>query len=123
MKNIYVTKHEGNKTINSLTNQEVFTIQLKRLVNFSGSIEVSLILQFQTKSILLGTYCQGKWFITLDGYANDYLTFSDCKKYYGSLIQQKLNRELSKPVQSKPDLGRVVNILLYRFKKQWKNSH
>lgn len=123
MKNIYVQKQGDVKLINSLTTQDIFTVDVDRKVLFNGSIEIDLILRFQTKNIVLGTYCQGQWLITLDGYANDYLTFSDCIREYGSLIQRKMNRELSKPVQAKPDLGRVFNILLYRFKRQWKNSH
>ena len=118
MKNLYLSNHV---TI-QLDNENLFDIELIPIKLFDESWEANLCLKFKNKSILLGTYSKQNWFITLEGYSNEYITFGKVMQLYGKEIKSKLNKLLSKPIVKELDVYRLIRIYTRRFfQRKWRN--
>jgi len=123
MKNLYQVKQktvENLNNIQTLDANKLFDVELNKLKLFDGSIELQLILKFRNKkSILLGTYNQGNWFITLDGHCNEYLTFTQVRLQYGDYIASKMRRLLTEEPSEDFSLKRNIKTHLKILLRQW----
>ena len=107
-----------------LDSKNLFDVELRKIVLFDSSIELQLLLVFRDKKvILLGTFNKGKWFITLDGYSNEYLTFAQVRVKYGNLLQLKIKNLLKQPKTNQLRLNIYYKLFKRNLQRTWTNSH
>lgn len=107
-----------------LDSKNLFDIELRKIVLFDSSIELQLLLVFRDKKVInLGTFNKGKWFITLDGISNEYLTFTQVRVKYGHLLQCKIKTLLKQPKTNQLRLNIYYKLFKRNLKRQWENSH
>ena len=118
---VYTYDLDNTKELDS---KNLFDVELRKIVLFDSSVELQLLLVFRDKKvILLGTFNKGKWFITLDGYSNEYLTFAQVRVKYGNLLQLKIKNLLKQPKTNQLRLNIYYKLFKRNLQRTWTNSH